>query len=83
MTSDVGTVLIRLKTNVNKWLSVHAGAMYSKRDKRYAYATNSTTADVWYYMFRWGPTFPWVDEDNGNPTGTPCTKRLLPIRPVV
>lgn len=62
---------IRLKTNVNKWLSVHAGAMYSKRDKRYAYATNSTTADVWYYMFRWGPTFPWVDEDNGNPTRNP------------
>jgi len=52
--------------------SVHAGAMYSKRDKRYAYATNSnygrrngTTCSVG------GPTFPWVDEDNGNPTRNP------------
>ena len=62
---------IRVNTQVKKWLSIHAGAMYSKRDKRYAYATSSSTADVWYYMFRWGPTFPWVNEDNGNPTRNP------------
>ena len=62
---------VRLNTQVNKWLKIHAGAMYSKRDQRYAYATNSSTADVWYYMFRWGPTFPWEPEDNGKVTRNP------------
>ena len=36
---------IRLSTEVNKYLTVRAGANYSKRSKRYAYATSSTTAD--------------------------------------
>ena len=32
---------------------VHAGMTYSMRNKRYAYATNSTTADPWLYLYRW------------------------------
>ena len=58
----------RINTQINKFLSVHAGLMYSKTQKRWAYATSSTTADIWYYMYRWGPTFPMVyDDENGNP----------------
>lgn len=54
---------VRVGTDVNKWLRVTAGAMYSKRTKRYAYATNSTTADPWLYLYRWGPTYPMSTED--------------------
>ncbi|MBC8005123.1 MAG: SusC/RagA family TonB-linked outer membrane protein, partial [Verrucomicrobia bacterium] len=62
---------IRLGTDVNKWLRITAGAMYSKRVKRYAYATNSTTADPWLYIYRWGPTYPMTTED-GEPLRSPA-----------
>lgn len=54
---------IRLSTEINKYLRVYAGAMYSKRVKRYAYATNSTTADPWLYLYRWAATYPMTTED--------------------
>ncbi len=54
---------IRLSTEINKYLKVYTGAMYSKRVKRYAYATNSTTADPWLYLYRWGATYPMTTED--------------------
>lgn len=62
---------VRVGTDVNKWLRTYAGAMYSKRIKRYAYATNSTTADPWLYIYRWGPTYPMTTED-GNPLRSPA-----------
>ncbi len=62
---------IRLGTDVSKWLRINAGAMYSKRDKRYAYATNSTTADPWLYLYRWGSTYPMTTED-GDPLRSPA-----------
>ncbi|MDX9903503.1 MAG: SusC/RagA family TonB-linked outer membrane protein [Bacteroidales bacterium] len=62
---------IRLGTDVNDWLRVTAGAMYSKRNKRYAYATSSTTADPWLYLYRWGPTYPMTTED-GDPIRSPA-----------
>ncbi len=61
---------IRVGTDVTNWLRVTAGTMYSKRLKRYAYATNSTTADPWLYLYRWGPTYPMTTED-GDPLRSP------------
>lgn len=61
---------IRVGTDVNKWMRVYAGAMYSKRAKRYAYATSSTTADPWLYIYRWGPQYPMTTED-GYPLRSP------------
>lgn len=55
---------IRLSTEINKYLTLRAGSIFSSRDKRYPYATSSTTADPWLYLYRWGPTMPLgVDED--------------------
>ncbi|MDO4825923.1 MAG: TonB-dependent receptor [Bacteroidia bacterium] len=48
----------RINTQINDWLNVHTGIMFTRSTKSWAFATNSTTADVWYYVFRWGPTFP-------------------------
>jgi TonB-linked SusC/RagA family outer membrane protein len=61
---------IRLSTEINKYLKVYTGAMYSKRVKRYAYATNSTTADPWLYLYRWAETYPMTTED-GDPIRSP------------
>ena len=61
---------IRLSTDINKYLKVYTGAMYSKRVKRYAYATNSTTADPWLYLYRWAATYPMTTED-GDPIRSP------------
>jgi TonB-linked SusC/RagA family outer membrane protein len=62
---------IRVGTDVNDWLRVTAGAMYSKRNKRYAYATSSTSVDPWLYLYRWAPTYPMTTED-GDPIRSPA-----------
>ena len=64
---------VRIGTDVNKWLRVTAGMLYSKRVKRYAYATSSTTADPWLYLYRWGPTYPMTTED-GDPLRSPASE---------
>jgi len=55
---------MRISTDINKYIRVYAGALYSKRVKRYAYATNSTTADPWLYLYRWAATYPMTTEDD-------------------
>jgi TonB-linked SusC/RagA family outer membrane protein len=62
---------IRVGTDVTSWLRVTAGALYSKRNKRYAYATNSTTADPWLYLYRWSALYPMTSED-GDPLRGPA-----------
>ncbi len=54
---------VRVSTKINDWINVRAGIMYSKHQKRWAMASTSTTADVWLYTYRWGPTFPMVEKD--------------------
>ena len=61
---------VRVNSQIKDFLNIHAGLMYSKTQKRWAFATNSTTADIWYYTYRWGPTFPLVPYDEyGNGIG--------------
>lgn len=62
---------VRVGTQVNDWLRIYGGGMYSKREKRYGYATNSTTADPWLFMYRWAPTYPMTTED-GDPMRGPA-----------
>ncbi len=64
---------VRIGTEITDWLKVNAGMMYSKRLKRYAYATNSTTADPWLYLYRWGPNMPMGTED-GDPLRSPAAE---------
>lgn len=54
---------VRLSTQINDFINVHAGMMYTNSNKSWAFSTNSTTADPWYYLFRWGPTYPLVPTD--------------------
>jgi len=64
---------LRLSTEVTDWMKVYAGTMYSKRVKRYAYATSSTTADPWLYLYRWAPIYPMTTED-GDPLRSPASE---------
>lgn len=64
---------MKLSVDVNKWITARAGAIYSKRDKRYAYVTNSTTADPWLYLYRWSSLYPLTSED-GDPVRSPVSE---------
>jgi TonB-linked SusC/RagA family outer membrane protein len=64
---------VQVNTEVTKWLKFNVGAIYSKRDKNYPYATSSTTADPWLYLYRWASTYPMGTED-GDPIRSPASE---------
>ena len=64
---------VQISTEVNKWLKFNVGTIYSRRNKNYAYATNSTTADPWLYIYRWAATYPMTTED-GNIIRSPYSE---------
>lgn len=64
---------IRLGTEVNEWLYIHAGTIFSKRKKEYPFATSSTTADPWLYLYRWSPIYPLTTEE-GDPIRSPVSE---------
>jgi TonB-linked SusC/RagA family outer membrane protein len=66
---------LRLNTEINKYVTLRAGAIYSDRNKRYPYATNSTTADPWLYLYRWGPIQP-MGYENGNIIRSPHSETM-------
>ena len=62
---------MRLSSEINKYVTVRGGALLSRRNKEYPYATSSTTADAWYYLYRWGSLYPLGDDENGDPIRSP------------
>jgi TonB-linked SusC/RagA family outer membrane protein len=64
---------VQIGTEVNDWLKFNVGTIYSKRVKNYPYATNSTTADPWLYLYRWASTYPMTTED-GDPIRSPYSE---------
>lgn len=65
---------LKISTEVNKYLTVRGGAMYSRRDKQYPYATNSTTADPWLYLYRWAPIYPFGLDQKDQPIRSPVSE---------
>ncbi len=61
---------VQLSTEVNDWLKVNAGTIYSQRTKNYPYTTSSATVDPWLYLYRWAATYPMTTED-GDPIRSP------------
>jgi TonB-linked SusC/RagA family outer membrane protein len=57
---------LKVSSDINKYVTVRGGAIYSRRNKEYAYATNSTTADPWYYLYRWSSLYPLGIDENGD-----------------
>jgi len=62
---------IKVSSEINKYLTLRGGALYSRRNKEYGYATNSTTADPWYYLYRWSSLYPLGRDENGDPIRSP------------
>ncbi len=52
----------RINTQIKDWLNVHAGLMFTRSTKSWAFSSNSSN-DLWLYVFRWGPTYPQVTKD--------------------
>ncbi|MGX1638833.1 SusC/RagA family TonB-linked outer membrane protein [Sphingobacterium sp. NPDC055431] len=65
---------VRVSTDVSDYLTLRAGAMFSQRQKLYPYATNSTTADPWYYMYRWSSVYPMGLDENGSKIRSPWSE---------
>ena len=65
---------LRLSSEVNKYITVRGGAMYSRRNKEYPYVTSSTTADPWLYLYRWGSLYPFGNDENGDPVRSPVSE---------
>ena len=65
---------VRLSTEFNKHLTLRAGAIYSQRTKRYANVSTSTTADIWYYLYRWGSYTPLGMNEDGAMLRSPVSE---------
>lgn len=65
---------VKVSTEINKYITVRGGTLYSKRVKRYPYVTSSTTADPWLYLYRWGPNMPMGYDDEGNILRSPVSE---------
>ena len=65
---------VRINSDLNDYVSLRAGAMFAQRNKQYPYATNSTTADPWYYMYRWSSLYPMGNDEHGNPIRSPWSE---------
>lgn len=59
-------VSLKISSELNKYITIRGGALYSRRNKKYAYATNSTSADPWYYLYRWSSLYPFGKDENGD-----------------
>lgn len=59
-----------LSSELNKYISVRAGAIYSDRSKRYP-EFGTTVADPWLYLYRWSRLFPVGVTERDIPLRTP------------
>ncbi len=62
---------VRVSSEINKHLTVRGGALYSRRNKEFAYVTAIGNADPWLYLYRWGPLYPQGNDENGDPIRGP------------
>lgn len=65
-------VSMKVSSELSKYFTLRAGALFSRRNKEYAYATNSVTADPWYYLYRWSSLYPMGLDENGDMIRSPA-----------
>ena len=64
---------MKLSTQFNKYITLNAGAIYSKRIKSYPYVTQNAY-DQWYYLYRWSTYYPMGYDENGNEFRSPASE---------
>lgn len=62
---------VRVSTEVNKFFTARAGAMFSQADKQYPFVSESATTDVWYWVYRWNQLYPHGFDETGDPLRGP------------
>ncbi|MES2332829.1 MAG: SusC/RagA family TonB-linked outer membrane protein [Bacteroidota bacterium] len=67
-------VSLRISSEINKYLTIRAGGMYSRRNKQYPYVTAAGNADPWYYMYRWSSLYPFGNDENGDAIRSPWSE---------
>jgi TonB-linked SusC/RagA family outer membrane protein len=65
---------INVSSELNKYVTVRAGALYSDRNKRYP-GVGTTVADPWLYLYRWSRLMPeGVNDQFGNNLREPVSE---------
>lgn len=67
-------VSFKITSDLNKYITIRGGAIYSRRNKEYAYVTSSTSADPWLYLYRWSSLYPLGNDENGDPIRSPMSE---------
>ncbi|MDR2125383.1 MAG: TonB-dependent receptor [Prevotellaceae bacterium] len=63
---------LNISTEINKYLTIRGGIIYSDRNKRYPSVGTTTAGDPWVYAYRWGASFPITTKDQfGNTLRSP------------
>ena len=65
---------VKLETEVNKWLTVRGGILYSQRQKNYPFITDDTSYSPWLYLYRWSPLMPYGYDEMGNILRSPVSE---------
>jgi len=65
---------VRIRSEINDYITLRTGAIYTQREKMYPYATNSTTADPWLYLYRWSSLYPLGLDESGDPIRSPWSE---------
>ena len=64
---------MNITSEINKYITVRAGTIFSDRNKRYPEA-GTTVADPWLYTYRWSRLFPVGVTERGNPLRGPVSE---------
>ncbi|MFS0489250.1 SusC/RagA family TonB-linked outer membrane protein [Leadbetterella byssophila] len=67
---------LRLSNDINKYLTIRGGALFSQRNKEYPYVTSSYSADPWLYMYRWSSLYPMGYDEYNRPIRSPWSENM-------
>lgn len=67
---------VKIETKVNNWMTLRAGSMYSSRNKKYPFLTESSSGGPWQYLYRWSPLQPMGYNEDGEIIRSPMSETM-------
>ncbi|GHT18451.1 SusC/RagA family TonB-linked outer membrane protein [Bacteroidia bacterium] len=58
---------VKVSSDINKYVTVRGGMLYSQRTKSYPWATFNDHYNEWATIYRWGPLHAFGTDQHGNP----------------
>ena len=66
---------LKISSEINKYLTIRGGALYSRRNKEYPFVTdNGVNADPWLYLYRWSSIYPLGLDEHGDLIRSPYSE---------